>query len=329
MHEEIIVGTARAAGPGISKGLLKTAEAPDGTSIDVPVVIVRGQEDGPVLWLHGCVHGNEYCGMYIIHEFLRGLDPARLKGAVVALPVLNVAGFRHKQRMSPYEGYNGGDLNRQFPGAGDGMGTVTQHIAKAVFEPLLRYANVLIDFHTALTPDVRWALFPKLEGEVGRTSEAVARAFGFRDTLPAPATMLAGSAMMEAARNGIAAFLAEVGGKNRSFSDATVADAARRLENVLRALGMSEGRVVDHGQMNYFSTFEWVTATHGGFFRKAVSCGDAIEAGTVLGQYYDAWGKPGAQAISPKPGIVLAIHPGPVMATGETLVHIGLDPRQV
>jgi len=26
---------------------------------------------------------------------------------------------------------------------------------------------------------------------------------------------------------------------------------------------------------------------------------------------------------------VLAIHPGPVMASGETLVHIGLDPREV
>ena len=40
-------------------------------------------------------------------------------------------------------------------------------------------------------------------------------------------------------------------------------------------------------------------------------------------------GDPAGEAVSPNPGIVLAIHPGPVMASGETLVHIGLDPREV
>jgi hypothetical protein len=34
-------------------------------------------------------------------------------------------------------------------------------------------------------------------------------------------------------------------------------------------------------------------------------------------------------ATAPKAGIVLAIHPGPIMASGETLIHIGLEPRQV
>jgi len=325
MEKEIIVGSARASAPGRVKGMLKLGEAPDGSAIEAPVVIVRGSRDGPVLWLHGCVHGNEYCGAYIIHEFLRSLDPARLSGAVVALPVLNVTAFRSRQRMSPYEGYNGGDMNRQFPGSD--AGTLTQHMAKQVFDPLVKYADVLIDLHTALTPDVRWALFARMPGEVGALSEKVARAFGYRDTLPAPDTILAGSALMEAARRGVASFLAECGGKNRSFTDESVADAAARLGNVLRALGMSEGEVADYGPMNYFSNFAWVTATEGGLFRKAVSCGDAIRAGDVLGEYYDAYGNRRCEARSPRDGIVLAIHPGPVMASGETLVHIGLDPQ--
>jgi hypothetical protein len=33
--------------------------------------------------------------------------------------------------------------------------------------------------------------------------------------------------------------------------------------------------------------------------------------------------------VSPHAGVVLAIHPGPLMTSGETLVHIGLDPREV
>lgn len=326
MLKEIVIGTARSASPGLAKGLLKIGEAPDGSVLDIPVIIARGKDDGHVLWLHGCVHGNEYCGTYIIHEFLRGLDPEKLKGTVVALPVLNVSAFRHRQRMSPFEGYNGGDLNRQFPG--NALGTLTQYMAHAIYEPLKRYATALVDLHTAMTPDVRWALFPKVGGPVEELSEKIAKAFGFQHTLPAPGNILAGSALMTAAKDGIASFLAECGGKNRAFADATVSDAAQRLNNVLRALGMQDGAVTQYGRLTYFSDFEWVTATDGGFFEQAVHCGDAIAVGDVLGQYYDAWGNRRAQARSPKAGVVLAIHPGPVMSTGETLVHIGLNPHE-
>ena len=173
MAKDIIVGTAHSNSPGRTKGTLKIAETPDGSPCDIPVVILQGEKEGPTLWLHGCVHGNEYCGTYVIHEFLRGLDHRSLAGSVVALPVLNKLGFQAKQRMSPYEGFHGGDLNRQFPG--NLGGTQTQQMAHAIYEPLKRHADVLVDFHTALTSDVRWALFPNAGGKVGALSEKVAR----------------------------------------------------------------------------------------------------------------------------------------------------------
>src|SRR5499426_2196331 len=85
------VGTAQAARAGTARGELRVGDAPDGEAISIPVAIVRGASDGPVLWLHGCVHGDEYCGAFIIHEVLRTIDPARLAGAVVALPMLNIS----------------------------------------------------------------------------------------------------------------------------------------------------------------------------------------------------------------------------------------------
>lgn len=327
MTKEIIVGTAHSTAPGVTKGTLRIGQAPDGSPIEAPVVIVQGAADGPVLWLHGCVHGNEYCGTYVIHEFLSTLDPKSLKGAVVAVPVLNVTAFQNERRMSPFEGYNGGDLNRQFPG--DPGGTFTQQMAHAIYQPLKRYADILIDFHTALTPDVRWALFPKGEGKVAELSEKVARAFGYRDTLPTPDNLLAGSAMMTAARDGIASFIVECGGKMRQFSDESVTDAVARLTNALRAVEMLDGEVIDYGKLNYFSSFEWVTATQGGLFERFVKCGDTVEAGTEIGRYFDMHGNERGKAVAPKPGVVLAIHPGPVMSSGETLIHIGLDPREV
>src|SRR5690606_8084717 len=123
------------------------------------------------------------------------------------------------------------------------------------------HADVFIAVHTAVPPDVRWALCPKLGGEVEAVSEKVARAFGYRDTLPVPPDVLKGSAMMTAAGDGIPSFIVECGGKMRAFTDEAVTDAVARLHNAMRALGMLEGEVKNHGKMNFFSNFAWVTTT--------------------------------------------------------------------
>lgn len=324
--KEIEVGDVVSREPGIAKGRLKVGDLPDGRPVRIPAIVARGRKAGPTLWLHGCVHGDEYCGAYIIHETLRRLDVAQLAGAVVALPVLNLTAFRRKQRMSPFERMGGGDLNRCFPGKPDGG--LTEQMAYAIYEPLKRHADYLIDFHTAMTEDVRWALYPDAGGEVGRKSETMARAFGLNSTLPAPMNILAGSAMMTAARDGIASYIVEMGGKGPAFTPDTVAEGAERLGNVMRKLEMLPGPARDYGRLTYFSNFAWVHAQRGGLFQRAVRCGDRIEKGQTLGRYYDLYGRPDGEAASPHPGVVLAISPGPVMANGETLVHIGLDPRE-
>jgi uncharacterized protein len=324
--KEISIGTAVSTGPGIVKGRLKVSDYPDGSATEIPVVIVRGAKPGRTLWLHGCVHGNEYCGTMIIHELLRSLDPQSMTGAVIALPVLNVTAFQRNQRMSPFEGYNGGDLNRNFPGQADG--SLTQQIAFQVFNPLKQYADALVDFHTAMTPDVRWALYADFPGEVGAAGEGIARAFGYHSTLAAPPDILGGSAMMTAAKHGIPGFIVEAGGKGPAFERETVLDAAERLRNILRHLGILPGEVRQYGKIARFSNFAWVTATRGGLFQPTVKCGDLLDEGTVLGHYFDAWGNPTGDARSPHRGTVLAIHPGPLMGNGETLVHIGVGARE-
>jgi predicted deacylase len=258
---------------------------------------------------------------------LRTLDAGKLAGTVVALPALNITAFEKGQRMSPFEGYSGGDLNRNFPGSE--TGGLTQQIAHAIYTQLKAHADYLVDFHTALTADVAWALFANVPGEVGKKAEGIARAFGFRSTLPAPLDILAGSAMMTAAKDGIPAFIVEAGGKGPAFTDEVVADGAERLRNICRHLKLLPGKVTDYGKLFHFSNFAWVHATRGGLFQRAVRCGDRIEKGTVLGHYFDLHGNPAGEATAPHPGIVLAIHSGPLMANGETLIHIGLDPREV
>ncbi len=321
--KDIRIGSAATAGAGKAHGWLQLADYPDGTPMQTPVAIVTGVRDGPTLWVHACVHGNEYCGTRIVHGLLRSLDPQALAGRVVALPALNITAFHRNQRMSPFEGYGGGDMNRAFPGVENG--SLTQQMAFRVYRELRAHADVLVDFHTAHTSDVRWALYAAINDKVARAGEKIAEAWGYRDTLAAPAGMLAGSAMMTAAADGIPAFIVEAGGKFQAFEPETVTDAVERFRNVLRMLEMLEGAITDYGPIANFPDFAWIHATRGGLFRPSVRCGERLEVGTVLGTYFDMYGERSGTAESPHAGTVLAIHPGPMMLNGETLVHIGLD----
>ncbi|MCP5367237.1 MAG: succinylglutamate desuccinylase/aspartoacylase family protein [Hyphomicrobiales bacterium] len=325
--EEIRVGSAVSTAAGVSTGELRTGDMPDGAPITIPVVILRGETDGPTLWLNGCVHGDELCGTYIIHEVLRTVAPGDLTGTIVAMPLLNVTASQKVQRMSPFELFGNGDLNRCFPG--DPGGLTTQQMAHHIYGPLKQYADFLIDFHTALTIDVRWALYADAPGEVGRKAAGIAKAFGYKSTLPAPIDILGGSAMMTAARDGIPSFIVEAGGMGAAFDRAVVEDAAERLRNVMRHLGMLQGAVTDYGAQYGFSNFAWVNSTRGGLFENYVKCGDRLEVGTKLGRYFDVFGDVVEEPESPCAGIVLAINNGPVMPTGVVLVHIGLDPQNV
>lgn len=322
----IKVGTAEATAAGRFQGVLEVGSLPDGAPIELPVVIVRGVADGPVLWMHGCVHGNEYCGTYSIHEFIRSLDPGTVKGAVVALPILNLAGFRSRQRSSPFELFNNTDMNRCFPGSPNGG--MTEQMAYVVFEELKRNATHFVDFHTAYTPDTRWALFCDLPGTVTEVGRRMAEAFGYENTLPTPPGTLHNSALMAAGREGIPGYLVEAGGLGPAFSRETVLDVAERLRNLGRAIGLLSGEVTRHPALTTFSNFHWATAPRGGLFVKHVSCGDLVAEGQPIGTYYDVFGDEDGTATAPASGVVLAINPGPIIPQGDVLIHIGLDPRK-
>lgn len=323
--QKIEIGSALADGPGRFEGQLKIGSHRDGSPIGLPVVIVQGKQAGPVLWMHGCVHGDEYCGALNIHSFLRTLDPMQVRGAVVALPILNLTAFQALRRMSPIEGYNNGDMNRCFPGKANG--SFTEQAAYVVYQELKKHATHFIDFHTAFTADTRWALYADIGGEVAHMGRKMAQAFGYQHTLPTPAGTLTGSAMMAAAGDGIPAYLVEAGGLGSAFDKHTVVDVTERLRNMARAIGILPGEVVDYGPLTLFSNFHWATAPQGGLYKPAVRCGQDIQADDPVGTYYDLYGDERGIVRSPASGVVLAYHPGPIIPQGDVLIHIGLNPR--
>ena len=320
------VGSASLSGPGTANGWLTVGDLPHGRPIELPVVLVKGPEPGPIVWMQAGIHGNEYSGTFIIHEFLRKLDPARLKGAIVAIPAVNITAYQSGTRGSPFDIYGGSDMNRVFPGKADG--TLTEQMAHHLYAAFKGVASAFIDFHTAWMGSTRWSLFTRVPGEVGERAEAMARAFGYPVILPSGPHVLPTSMFTVAAQAGIPGLMVEAGGKNFAFTAELVVDGAERLRNVLRKLGLLEEPLTPpRGKSVFIKDFAWVRSTRGGLFQPLVSCGDRIEKGQVVGRHYDLFGNLVEEAKTPYAGVVVNMFPGPLMVSGETLVHVGLEPR--
>ncbi|WP_420849215.1 hypothetical protein [Photobacterium lutimaris] len=55
--------------------------------------IINGRLSGPILLVDVAIHGDELNGVEIVRQLLTKVDPHKLRGTLVAVPVVNVFGF--------------------------------------------------------------------------------------------------------------------------------------------------------------------------------------------------------------------------------------------
>ncbi|MGA1197604.1 MAG: succinylglutamate desuccinylase/aspartoacylase family protein, partial [Candidatus Latescibacterota bacterium] len=123
-------------------GYLTVAEMQDGSPVRLPISLVNGAEPGPTVYLQAISDGDELNGIGVIRQVLRRLDPARLKGQIIAVFIANFHAFHAHQALSPIDGKK---MNRCFPGRKDG--TSSERIAYRLFHHAVRQANYCIDLH--------------------------------------------------------------------------------------------------------------------------------------------------------------------------------------
>ena len=113
----------------------------EGTTI--PVTIVHGASDGPVLALIAGIHGYEYPPITALQAMRTQVDPATLSGTIILVHIANMPAFLGRTiYYSPGDGKN---LNRMFPGDSDG--SISQRIAHILTTEVIDQANYLIDLH--------------------------------------------------------------------------------------------------------------------------------------------------------------------------------------
>ena len=98
-QKELLVG-----GVSIAPGKRKQIEIPvaklfDYTEMTIPVEVIRGKEDGPTLFVSAAIHGDEINGVETIKRLLaRKKTLSKIRGTLIAVPIVNVFGFNRNIR---------------------------------------------------------------------------------------------------------------------------------------------------------------------------------------------------------------------------------------
>lgn len=209
-------------------------------SVRVPIGVVANGR-GPTLLFTGGSHGDEYEGPIALVKLMRALQPDRVQGRVIILPMLNLPAVEAATRLSPIDGLN---MNRVFPGDRDGP--VTAMLADYVSRHLLPRCDAVIDIHSG-GKTLYFSPFAAIHaladpGHRAR-SEAALMAFGAPIALVLAELDAEGMLDTEVERRGKLFVSTELGGGGTA-SPGTVAIAERGVANMLRHFGVVDGEPV-------------------------------------------------------------------------------------
>lgn len=281
-----------------------------GLPVRLPLLIARGARPGPTAGLTAAVHGDELNGIPVIWRLFDKLDPAQLKGTVIAVPVTNVLAFHRHSRLIR----SGFDLNHHFPGKPDGNDV--QVYAHRLLQRVIHHTDVLLDLHTASRGREN-SLYVRADMHDPETAQLA--------YLQRPQIILhnpASDGTLRGAAQG-PAITVEIGDPARFQRDHT-----RRVTVGLRAVlahrGMLPKRPVAMGPAPVLcASSSWLYTDQGGLLEVIVGVNEPVTAKQPLARLRDPFGRPLRTYEAPHDGIVIGRATDPVAETGARIVHLG------
>lgn len=280
----------------VQKGVMKVGSYSDGTAIAIPVMIATGEKEGPVLWLQGCIHGEEYGGAASIVKFVESLDMKALKGTLVAVPAVNLPAFRAKARISSLDGEN---LNRIFPGRQDGS-TYSHQLAHALIEAISNTADYLLDLHSggigAVVPF--YTIYTDDKSETSKVSKKLAKSLGSDLVWRVKGEAgLGGSITAQTTPRGVPSVTVEVGGG--TVTEQHMKDYNTAITNMLKATGMLDGETPKFEKYTIITDGSFLFNHEGGLFVPECEVGVFLKKGERIGHLINLYGEVVDEIINP------------------------------
>ena len=307
-------------GINIAPGTNQTIDLPAGrlythAPMSIPVHVIRSKRNGPRLFVSAAIHGDEINGVEIIRRLLKLPLMKRLRGTIIAVPIVNVHGLINHTRYLP----DRRDLNRSFPGSE--RGSIASRLAHLFMNEIVCQSTHGIDLHTGA---IHRSNLPQIRANLeDEETDKLARAFNVPVIISS--NLRDGSLREAAAEHGIPMLLYEAGEALR-FDEVSIRAGVKGIINVMRELGMlqkpaktSSSRRTDPVVARSSS---WVRAPESGILRSMVPLGGRVKKGSILGVVSDPFGEFESLITASFSGIVIGRTNLPLVNEGDALFHI-------
>lgn len=301
---------------------LKLTEDVFGNPVSVPLIIIKGREEGPILGLTAAIHGNELNGIGVIHRVMESVDPSALKGIILAVPGLNAIslGFDERRFLDQE------DLNRNFPGKENG--NRSQQYVAAINKKILPKMDFLIDMHTASFGREN-ALYVRADME----DERIAMMALAQDAdiilnnkgVPSTADRIAATRTMraEAILKGVPTITVEYGNP-QVFQESMISRGHTGIMNMLKILEMVDGTPVEVSPAFRCKKSYWIYVEEGGFLDVHVDNAEKVQRGQIIATLRNPFGEIIKEYECPEDGIIIGKSSNPVNMSGGRIIHLGI-----
>ncbi len=297
------------------RGFLKVAKAST-HDVELPFIVINGAKEGPVLSILSGIHALECAPIEAILRLGEDIDPNRISGTLILLPVVNTEGFH--ARKSYHNQLDNLNQNKVFPG--DSEGSITKRVADKVFSEFVSKSDYLVDCHSAdIGEDVKRGVFiyKTEDTELFEQMIRMAKCFGcdFIET-----TAIQGNTGEAVNLFKIPCIMTE-SGTPYPIRETDVKYHYDGIKNLMNYIGMSKGEL-KLGEKPVNPRTKRIWAETGGIWRKNIEAGQKVEAGEIMGFVSDLTGQTRQTVKAPFKGVVSFLRIHYSVNEGDTLLWL-------
>lgn len=283
---------------------------------DIPVILLKGKQDGRRIWIQAALHGDEYDGIRAIMQLSEELDVNHLSGTVILVPILNVTAFKAQQNASPIDNVN---LNRVF--GADAKDSFSYRFGSFVADLICENADYMIDLHGGgQYLDVCRFVMAAMSDKTAEIVEKMAFHCG-ADRVHTENAEHSSKLISELSRRGVPSVLIENGG-GLEAKQQTVDQHKHSVLSILRLLRFIEGNTDESGGIPVTDSAD-LYFTDGGIMLYRCKVGSEVRQGDVLVRVLRSDLSEYEIACPVENGIVLSVHTAAIVKDGQYAVMIG------
>lgn len=292
----------------------------------LPICIINGKEKGAVFTIVAGIHGYEYPPIIALQEILNEINPKKLCGTLIILPIANIGAFYQRTPfLHPEDKKN---LNKTFPGSPSG--SISEQIANYITQNIIPNTDIFIDLHGGdanedLVPFVCFYDNPK-NLENTQKARQLSEISGLPMIVSYPYTISneepALYAFKQAVQLGKVSISVEAGKLGNLQSD-NVTILKNAIYNILdfSKIYLTEQKIKQKEQ-KLFTQQTYISSPKKGIFYSELKAGDFVRKGENLGYITDIFGRKLTNITTPNQGTILYKVGTPPINEGETLFCI-------